>query len=125
MFVKNVFLFTFLMKLFFFTFLAKHFVFLAQIYFLAKTCFYLGKVHLVILIWRTLFGKTSFGELHLVKLPLAKLHLAKLIWRRLATPIHSLAWPGSTLATPVALIFSNGWTDRQTDKQTHTCSIIL
>ena len=58
-------------------------------------------------IWRTSFGETSFGELI----------WQNFIWRRLATPIHSLASPGLTLATPVVLIFSNGWTNRHTHAQ--------
>ena len=55
------------------------------------------------------FGQTSFGKLHLVKLHLANFIwrnfiCRNFIWRRLARPIHSLAWSGSSLATPVALI---------------------
>ena len=94
------FVFTFLTKLFF--------LFLRS--FLAKTFFYLAKLHLV---------KNHF----------ANFILRNFISHRLATPIHSLALAGSTLATPVALIFLNGWTDRQTDRQTdrhtHACSIII
>ena len=44
--------------------------------------------------------------------------LTKLFFFTVLT-IYSLALPGSTLATPVALIFSNGWTNTHTHKHTH------
>ena len=77
-----------------------------------------------------LFGENSFGELHLVKLQLANFIWQNFIWRnfiwrRLATPIYSLALPGSTLATPVALIFSNGWTNKHTHTNIHMLNYII
>ena len=84
-----------------------------------QNIFYLAKHHLANFIRPTSFGETSFGDFI----------SRNFIWPRLVTPILSLALPGSTLAMPVALICSNGLTDKQTNKntnkKTHTCSIIF
>ena len=68
------------------------FTFLPKLFF-----FFLPKIHLANFIWRNFIWRVH----------LTKLHLAK------------PGSPGSTPATPVTLIFSNGWTDRQTNKHTH------
>ena len=80
---------------------------------LEKSSFFFGQnfFYLPNFIWLTSFGETTFGELHLVKL-----HWRNFILRRLVTPILSMASRGSTLAAPVALIFSNGPTNTQTNK---------
>ena len=56
---------------------------------------------------KTSFGETSFGKLYLAT-----------IWRRLATPIDSLASPGLTLATPGVFFFFKRL-DRHTYIHTH------
>ena len=99
---ETMFFFRFLTKTFFLRFWRKFFF--AKLFFLAKT---------------------SFGELHLEKIHLANFIRRNFIWHRLATPIHSLALPGPTLATPVALIFSNGWTKTQTNAHSIMLNYII
>ena len=52
-------------------------------------------------IWRNFIWRTSFGELHS-----GNFIRWNVIWRNFI----GVDWIGSTLATPVVLIFSNGWT---------------
>ena len=74
-----------------------------------------------------LFGENSFGELHLVKL-----HLANFIWRnfiwRTSFGVDWLRQSIPWLCQVLHWLRQWHWffqTGGQTDKQTHTCSIIL
>ena len=94
----------------------QNFIFLTRSFFGGQR-FFIFFLPKLVFGWQTFIWQTSFVETSLGKLHLGKLHFVNFIWHWLATPIHSLAVPGSTQAKPVALIVSNGWTDRQTHAQ--------